>query len=147
MKRKNVKSFVEKMDQMMMLVHHSMKGFGRMGLHKIDITPVQCMVLKMLSMMQNCTMTDLSKRFRVTMGNMTGMIDRLIKEQYVKRMADPKDRRIVRVKLSAKGHRLIKKIDKHRRTHLTKMFEKMPKADMDAMLGIMERLVFALKKG
>ena len=147
MKSKNIKAYIEKMEKMMVLVHHSMKDLGRMGLHKIDITPGQCMVLKMLSMLKNCTMTDLSKHFGVTMGNMTGIIDRLIIERYVKRIADPSDRRLVRIKLSPKGRRLITKIDKHRKAHFKKMLEKMSKQDVNTMLGIMERLVFALKKG
>jgi DNA-binding MarR family transcriptional regulator len=52
------------------------------------------------------TFIELSRLLLVTSGNLTGIIDRLEREQLVGRRDDGRDRRIVRVTLTAKGRRL-----------------------------------------
>ena len=49
------------------------------------------------------TMTELSRRLMVSNGNVTGIIDRLVAEQYVLRQAPAEDRRSFIVRLTAKG--------------------------------------------
>lgn len=52
------------------------------------------------------TMGELSARLMVSNGNVTGLINRLVKEGLVERVADPDDGRVQRVNLSPKGRRL-----------------------------------------
>ena len=49
------------------------------------------------------TMTELSRRLMVSNGNVTGIIDRLVTEQYVLRQAQAEDRRSFLVRLTPKG--------------------------------------------
>jgi DNA-binding MarR family transcriptional regulator len=49
------------------------------------------------------TMTELSRRLMVSNGNVTGIIDRLVTEQYVLRQAPEQDRRSFIVRLTPKG--------------------------------------------
>jgi len=49
------------------------------------------------------TMTELSRRLMVSNGNVTGIIDRLVAEQYVLRQAPAEDRRSFIVRLTPKG--------------------------------------------
>ena len=51
------------------------------------------------------TMTELSRYLMVSNGNVTGIIDRLVAEGMVARLADEKDRRATLVRLTAKGAR------------------------------------------
>ena len=50
-------------------------------------------------------MGELSKRMRVTGGNITGITDQLEQEKLVARVVDPKDRRSYSVKLTPAGRR------------------------------------------
>jgi DNA-binding MarR family transcriptional regulator len=55
-------------------------------------------------------MSALSRYLMVTGGNVTGLTDELEKEGLVERVAEPEDRRSVRVSLTKKGRRLFEKI-------------------------------------
>lgn len=52
------------------------------------------------------TFVELSRLLLVTSGNLTGIVDRLEQEQLVVREPDTADRRVVRVRLTAKGRKL-----------------------------------------
>jgi DNA-binding MarR family transcriptional regulator len=53
------------------------------------------------------TLASLSRRMLVTAGNLTGLVDRAERDGVVERRADPKDRRLSRVFLTAKGRALV----------------------------------------
>ncbi len=50
-------------------------------------------------------LVELSRRLLVTAGNITGIIDRMVRDGLVVRAPDAKDRRVVRVRLTPKGRR------------------------------------------
>lgn len=52
------------------------------------------------------TFVELSRLLLVTSGNLTGIVDRLEKRMLVRREPDPKDRRVIRVRLTSKGRQL-----------------------------------------
>jgi DNA-binding MarR family transcriptional regulator len=56
------------------------------------------------------TLAALSRRMLVTAGNLTGLVDRAERDRVVQRRADPRDRRLSRVFLTAKGRALITEI-------------------------------------
>jgi len=51
------------------------------------------------------TMSELSRRLMVTGGNVTGLVDPLVAEGLVERLAVPGDRRAAAVRLTSKGRR------------------------------------------
>jgi DNA-binding MarR family transcriptional regulator len=53
------------------------------------------------------TLAALSRRMLVTAGNLTGLVDRAERDGVVERRADPRDRRLSRVFLTAKGRALV----------------------------------------
>ena len=55
-------------------------------------------------------MSELSRRLMVTGGNVTAIVDRLLEEQLVTRVADPDDRRRQIVTLTAKGRQRFKQM-------------------------------------
>lgn len=58
----------------------------------------------------------LTRELLVTAGNVTGMVDRLVKVDLAERHPVPHDRRAVRVRLSAKGRQVMRRaIPRHRR--------------------------------
>jgi len=54
--------------------------------------------------------TEIAAKLRFTRGNMTGLIDQLLKDGYVTKSADPVDRRVVWIQLTAKGDTHLKRL-------------------------------------
>ncbi len=106
----------------------------------MDVTICQCVVLQILSQNNNCKMSDLSEEVGVTLSNMTGMLDRLEKEDLAKRVPDPDDRRINRIKLTTKGENVVKKILSRKRKNLTTILSKLTDPEKSDLLRIMEKI-------
>ena len=70
---------------------------------EIDLSSQQVQVLTFLKDKSSVTMTALAKAFDLTQAGMTGLIDRLIENRLVAREYDPKDRRVVLVRISKNG--------------------------------------------
>ena len=51
------------------------------------------------------TMSELSNHLMVSNGNITGVVDRLVRDGYVERQASPGDRRVQLISLSDRGRR------------------------------------------
>lgn len=110
-------------------------------LEEIDLTPPQLVTLKIISCTDNCIMSDLSKNLGVTMGNMTSMVDRLIKGGYVAREHDSDDRRVVKVKLTSKGKEITAKANKRKKSILQKVLNKLSKKDIETMLDLFDKII------
>lgn len=54
---------------------------------------------------QGLKMNELSRRMMVTGGNVTGIVDQLVKERLVERLPVPSDRRALRVCLTPQGEK------------------------------------------
>lgn len=113
-------------------------------MHGLEITVTQMQTLLLINSLPGCKMSDLSDALGVTMGNVTSMIDRLIKEELVKRCEDESDRRIVRIELSKKGGDTVKAVLENRKKGLARIFKNVTENDKAALLNIMERIAAAL---
>src|SRR3990172_1777978 len=60
-------------------------------------------VLEYLSHRDACLMTELARTFHISKPAATGLIDRLVAQKLVDRLLSEKDRRVVKVRLTAKG--------------------------------------------
>jgi len=68
------------------------------------------------------SMGELCKMAQVKMPSMTEAVDRFVKEGFLERVRDDGDRRVVKVKMTAKGKKMHKEVLKKRADELTKMF-------------------------
>ena len=80
-------------------------GTGK-KLNMPEVTTQQLRLLRILSHYDNSTMKNLAKLADVTTPTVTGLVDRMVSNGLVERVDDPKDRRIVRVKLTRKAKNL-----------------------------------------
>jgi MarR family transcriptional regulator, 2-MHQ and catechol-resistance regulon repressor len=77
---------------------------------KHDVTLPQFSVMEVLYHKGEMTIGELCKRQLVSGGNMTVVIDNLVRDGFVERIPKPDDRRAVIIRLTEKGHTLIKDI-------------------------------------
>jgi MarR family 2-MHQ and catechol resistance regulon transcriptional repressor len=55
-------------------------------------------------------LSELGKNLDVTKGNITGLIDRMERDGLAKRKDDPRDRRVIRAVITAKGKKVLRDI-------------------------------------
>ncbi len=129
--------FANKIDDVMPIV---MKGFAKMQtneLFKGKITLPQFFVLNHLDKHDESKMNELAKVMDVTTAAATGIVDRLVRYGYIVRVYDPRDRRVINVKLTQKGSDLVKKIGRQRNEVTREVFGKISKEERENYLAIM----------
>ena len=142
----SIADFAQKMNQIMPEI---MKGFARRqnnDVYKGKITLPQLLILELLSRQGASKMTDLAKFMKVTTAASTGIVQRLVLLGYVQREYDQSDRRIIRIKLSAKGRELVKKINQQRTQSVTKIFSQISENDRGEYLRILMQVKDILDK-
>ncbi|MEO6419215.1 MAG: MarR family transcriptional regulator [Polyangiaceae bacterium] len=73
---------------------------------RADLTGPQLTVVKMLEQMGDLSLSELSDAIRAQNSTMTGIVDRMEREEIVERVRSTEDRRVVRIHLTEKGKKL-----------------------------------------
>ena len=131
--------FADKMGEFLPIV---MKEFARRvsELYKGKITFPQFLIMELLDKQGGSKMTDMAKFMGVTTAAMTGIIDRLVKSGYVTRSHEPGDRRIINIKPTAKGYKLVKKVHTQRKQMIINIFGKISEKDREEYLRIVMQI-------
>ena len=142
-------SLYEFADELNKIMPTIIKEFGRRHaneLYKGKITLPQLLILNFLNEKSESRMTDLAHFMKVSTAAMTGLIERLVKYNYVCRVYDPGDRRIIKVELTLKGRELVRKTNQQRRSMVINIFGKISVAERDEYLKILTRIRDILTK-
>lgn len=132
--------FADKVGELMPVI---MKEFMRHQgdeFHKLKITMPQFFVMEYLGRSGELKMGDIAKFINVTTAAITGIVDRLVRDSYVLRMSDPKDRRIVKIKLTAKGTKVVRDMIERRKQVSIKMFGMITQEEREQYLKILTRI-------
>jgi DNA-binding MarR family transcriptional regulator len=136
-------SLTEFADRMMEIMPVMMREFARRQeseLFRSKITLPQFLILNLLHGLNEARMTELAKFMKVTTAAMTGIVDRLVRDGYVSRHYEPKDRRIIKIRLTPKGDKLVNKANQERRQMLLNVFGKISGQDRRDYLRILTRI-------
>lgn len=90
------------------------------------------------------TMGVLAQRCSVTDKTITGIVDRLERDQYVIRERDEKDRRVVRVVLLEKGRSLAEELYESVRQHMEQFLEMLSSKDRRDLFRILRNIIARL---
>ena len=85
-------------------------------------------------------MSSLSKQLLVSNGNVTGIVDRLVVDELIQRVAVKDDRRAVRVCLTQKGRTLFSRMAQDHEVLVNGLFAPMADKDLNVMADIFGRL-------
>ena len=100
------------------------------------ITMPQFLILNFLHKQGEGRMTDLAKFMGVTTAAMTGIVDRMVRDRYVERILEPEDRRIIKVRATARAAALVKKVNVHQRQMIIDIFGRLTQRDREEYLRI-----------
>ena len=87
-------------------------------------------------------MNELSRRMMVTGGNVTGIVDQLVKEGLVARKSEPVDRRAFRVRLTRAGARAFAEMAREHESWIVSILSGLSRrehADLYALLAIVKQ--------
>ncbi len=133
----SLSEFADRISELMpVIMREYMKNQGE-EFHKLKITMPQFFVLEFLYRSGECKMGDIAKFINVTTAAVTGIIDRLFRDGYVLRSSDSRDRRIVNIKLTAKGSKMVKNMVEHRKQVSVRMFGMISQGERSQYLSIL----------
>lgn len=112
----------------------------------IDISIAKIKTLSALLESDGSTMRELKDRLNLAFSTTTENVDRLVKDKMVIRINDLKDRRVVRVKLTKKGEKLIKRFLKIREEQIAKTLGKLSSSERKILLKNFESIFSILNK-
>ena len=85
-------------------------------------------------------MNELSRLLMVTGGNVTGVVDQLVKEGLVERVDEPTDRRAWRVKLTRAGDKAFAEMARAHEEWVVALLSGVSRRDSDTLMQLLARL-------
>ncbi len=110
----------------------------------LGLTPPQIHALLWLGHDGPLTMGELARRVSVTEKTVTGLVDRLERDGYLRRERDEEDRRVVRVRATARGAGVSRGIEEGIHERLVYLLGLLDAADRAALFRILDHLVLRL---
>lgn len=114
-------------------VCYKIKKKGREILNDVDITPPQFEALQHLIYEKRLTIGELSSKMFLACSTVTDLLDRMERNDLVKRVKDENDRRIVRVEVLPKGHELLEKVMDNRRSYIESILSELDENMINAI--------------
>ena len=141
-----LQEFADRLTEIMSIIIKEFAKQQTNELHKGKINVPQFLILNHLLQNKESKMKELSQIINLTQAATTGIVDRLVNSKYVVRHFDPHDRRVIKVRLTAKGEELICKVFEERKKIIVRLFEKVSDADRTEYLRILTQIKDALNK-
>ena len=138
--------FADSVNDMMPVIIKEFSSRHLSEIYRGKLTLPQFFILNFLGNYGDSKMSDLAHFMSVSTAAMTGMVDRLVKYRYVIRESEPRDRRIVKIKLTQKGTELAKKANQQRRQMIMEVFGKVSETDRSDYLRVLMRIKEVLTK-
>lgn len=107
----------------------------------LGVGPAAMMVLRRLKYHNNCTVSELAQALGVTSATITGITNKLVAQDFIKRHRDTEDRRVVRLSLTPAGAEVLKKIEAIRQKRLAKVVSGLTLEDQTALADLLEKLI------
>lgn len=107
---------------------------------QFGLTGPQLTVIKLLETFENLSLSSLSERIRAQNSTVTGIIDRMEREELVRRERSTSDRRVVHIRLSDKGQKLARQIQVEPMEIFRGALLSLSQGDLRDLLRIMNKL-------
>ncbi|WNS74512.1 MarR family transcriptional regulator [Bacillus sp. DTU_2020_1000418_1_SI_GHA_SEK_038] len=122
------------------------KQKGREILSDYKITPPQFIALQWLFEEGDMTIGELSNKMYLAFSTTTDLVDRMEKNNLVKRVKDPNDRRVVRIHLLDEGERIIDECIKKRQLYLKEVLVNFTDEEVQLLKANLTRLHQDMRK-
>jgi DNA-binding MarR family transcriptional regulator len=126
----------EQVDELVGLITRSLFAAFLRGAERwarLDVTMPQMKVLMLLGLHGSAPVSQLAQQMNVSPPNVTGILDRLQKNGWVRRTNDAQDRRVVKVVLTEQGHHFLDGIQEASATRTRARLAEMAPKDQAAL--------------
>ncbi|SET77634.1 DNA-binding transcriptional regulator, MarR family [Salinibacillus kushneri] len=121
-------------------ISYILKQKGREILAHYPITTPQFIALQWLLDEGDLTIGELSKKLYSAFSTTTDLVDRLEKNELVKRVPDSEDRRVVRIHLLEKGRTIIDEVILKRQQYLEEVLQSFNQEQIDLLKEVLCQL-------
>ena len=128
------------------ILQPSLNNRGVEFLSNYTITPPQFIALQWLFEHGDMTIGDLSNKMYLAFSTTTDLVDRMEKNQLVKRVRDEQDRRVVRINLLSEGERVIEEVIDKRRVYLNSVLADFDEQQVKDFSDLLTKLHQEMKK-
>jgi DNA-binding MarR family transcriptional regulator len=107
---------------------------------RLGITATQLNVLKLLQTVGDLSLSALSKQMAATNSTITGITDRMVAAGYIAREQSTEDRRVWKIRLTADGRAIARKIDVAPWEILQRALAALPPAELDGLIKTLDKI-------
>ncbi|EIW00917.1 MarR family winged helix-turn-helix transcriptional regulator [Thermoanaerobacter siderophilus] len=125
--------YIDNLEMFLREINHILNLYTRSYLNEKNITMARFWVMNKLSADNPITMKELQRRLLLAPGTLTGLVDNLVSDGLVERWRDETDRRLVYLKLTQAGDKLLKEILQYRTSILANILEKIDGLDVEQL--------------
>ena len=105
-----------------------------------QVTASQMKLLKLVAMTGSYTLGDVASFLRVSNAAASKAVDRLVRRDLLRRTEDQKDRRVMHLRLTPAGRRLLTAYESARQRKLQSIFVQFPPEDLQRTSELLDRL-------
>jgi len=139
-----LKKFVKEISILMPRLHTEFVKRQGFGVTSGQVTLPQMGILMLLRGEGPCRMSEIAKALSVTTPAATGIISRMVRAGFIKRIAGVKDRRVIRVELTKKGKRVIDEIVMKKEKMMTEAFSTFSANEREQYLKLFRKIYVSL---
>ena len=142
----SLSEFAEQISEIMPVISREFYRQESNEFSKMKITMAQFIVLDALVRENELRMTDIARLMNVTTAAMTGIVERLVRDRYVIRMNDAEDRRIIKVKPTQRGNKIVKSMADQRKKMWGRVFGIISQPEREEYLRILTTVMTRLRE-
>ena len=122
----------------------------RVGIHRtrtgleLGLTNVQLGILITVLHNEGCTMREVAQEHAIVPSAATRLVDELVTKELIERMPDSRDRRVVRLRVAARGRKIIDTVHEEAFPLLAQVLNKMSDTEQDKLITGLEALMKAV---
>ena len=133
----NIDRIAEEVAALMpMIARRILLGFFQ----SIDITQTQVFTIITIAEGAPIRLSELSHKLNISAPTVTGIVDRLEKLDYVERIPDRTDRRVIHVDLTPKGRALAKKFKSTITSKWKELLARLPEQEQEQYAAILRKI-------
>jgi MarR family transcriptional regulator, organic hydroperoxide resistance regulator len=136
----DLKSDVDQVLEAILYLYTESRRITKELAKRADLTGPQLTVVKLLEAFGDLSLSELSDKIRAQNSTVTGIIDRMERENLVTRERSKEDRRVVYIKLTTKGRELAREIPVEPMEVFKSALETLSQQEMKDLLRIMTKV-------
>lgn len=142
----DLKSDVDQVLEAIIYLYTESRRITKELARRADLTGPQLTVVKLLETVGDLSLSELSEKIRAQNSTVTGIIDRMERENLVTRERSKEDRRVVHIKLTPKGRELAREIPVEPMEIFKGALESLTAQEMRDLMRIMTKLAKRVKQ-